>query len=139
MTPANPARKYKVASVSCGRDHTLALLDDGKVIGWGGDGSGRIPSGMPEYCTTPAPTRPVEVLLRDPVTAVAAGYGLSLGIVGAGMGMFIGLLFVRYINEIADLLGVTEGTVKIHVSAVMRALNVSNRAEAALIAAGRKR
>ncbi len=42
-------------------------------------------------------------------------------------------------REIADLLGVTEGTVKIHVSAVMRALNVSNRAEAALIAAGRKR
>lgn len=42
-------------------------------------------------------------------------------------------------REIAELLGVTEGTVKIHVSAVMRALNVSNRAEAALIAAGRKR
>ena len=47
-------------SISCGRDHTLALLTTGKVIGWGGDGSGRIPSGMPEYCTTPAPTRPVE-------------------------------------------------------------------------------
>ena len=32
-------------------------------------------------------------------------YGLSLGIVGAGVGMGIGLLFVRYINEIADFLG----------------------------------
>ena len=32
-------------------------------------------------------------------------YGLSLGIVGAGVGLGIGLLFVRYINEIADLLG----------------------------------
>ena len=33
------------------------------------------------------------------------GYGLSLGIVGAGVGLVIGLLFVRHINEIADLLG----------------------------------
>ena len=32
---------YDVASVSCGRDHTLALLATGKAIGWGGDGSGR--------------------------------------------------------------------------------------------------
>ena len=61
------AERFDVAAVSCGRDHTLALLAAGKVIGWGGDGSGRIPSGMPEYCTTPAPTRPVEVLLREPL------------------------------------------------------------------------
>ena len=80
MTPANTARKYMVATVSCGRDHTLALLADGKVIGWGGDGSGRVPSGAPEYCTTPAPKRAVEVLLREPVTAIAAGYGVSLGV-----------------------------------------------------------
>ncbi len=80
MTPTKVSEKYTVTSVSCGRDQTLALLDNGKVIGWGGDGSGRIPSASPEYCTTPAPTRSVEVLLREPVTAVAAGYGLSLGI-----------------------------------------------------------
>lgn len=42
-------------------------------------------------------------------------------------------------RRIADLLGVTEGTVKIHVSAIIRAMNVNNRAEAALLAAGRKR
>jgi lipoprotein-releasing system permease protein len=36
-------------------------------------------------------------------------YGLSLGIVGAGVGMVIGLLFVKYINEIADLLGRATG------------------------------
>ena len=35
--------------------------------------------------------------------------GLSSGIVGAGVGMGIGLLFVRYINEIADLLGRVTG------------------------------
>ena len=32
-------------------------------------------------------------------------YGLSLGVVGSGVGMILGLLFVRYINAIADLLG----------------------------------
>lgn len=32
-------------------------------------------------------------------------YGLSLGIVGAGLGMILGLLFVCNINEIAELLG----------------------------------
>ena len=30
---------------------------------------------------------------------------MSLGIVGASVGLGLGLLFVRYINEIADLLG----------------------------------
>ena len=32
-------------------------------------------------------------------------YGVSLGVVGAGVGLGIGLLLVRYINEIADILG----------------------------------
>ncbi len=31
-------------------------------------------------------------------------YGLSLGLVGSGVGLAIGLLFVVYINKIADLL-----------------------------------
>lgn len=39
------------------------------------------------------------------ILSIFLGYGLSLGIVGAGVGLGIGLLFVRYINEIADLLG----------------------------------
>ncbi len=37
------------------------------------------------------------------------GYGLSLGMVGSGVGMLIGLLFVIYINPIADLLGTVTG------------------------------
>lgn len=36
-------------------------------------------------------------------------YGLSLGMVGAGVGMGIGVLFTVYINEIADLLGKLTG------------------------------
>ena len=36
--------------------------------------------------------------------SIFLGYGLSLGLVGSGVGMVLGLLFVRYINEIADVL-----------------------------------
>ena len=43
------------------------------------------------------------------VMSIFLGYGLSLGIVGAGVGMVSGLLFVKYINEIADLLGRVTG------------------------------
>ncbi len=39
------------------------------------------------------------------VMGIFLGYGLSLGIVGAGAGMLLGLVFVTNINEIADLLG----------------------------------
>ncbi len=38
------------------------------------------------------------------VLSIFLGYGLLLGGVGAGVGMIGGLLFVEYINEIADLL-----------------------------------
>lgn len=41
-------------------------------------------------------------------------------------------------REIAELLEVTEGTVKIHVSAIFKALNVSNRSQALLVAQGKK-
>lgn len=39
------------------------------------------------------------------VMGIFLGYGLSLGVVGSGVGTAIGLLFVRYINEIAAALG----------------------------------
>jgi lipoprotein-releasing system permease protein len=39
------------------------------------------------------------------IMGIFLGYGLSLGMVGASVGMGLGLLFVKYINEIADLLG----------------------------------
>ncbi len=43
------------------------------------------------------------------VQSIFLGYGLSLGIVGAGAGMALGLLFVAYINEIADVVGKISG------------------------------
>lgn len=39
------------------------------------------------------------------IRTIFLAYGLSLGVVGASVGLGLGLLFVRYINEIADLLG----------------------------------
>jgi len=39
------------------------------------------------------------------VMSIFLGYGLLLGMVGAGVGLVLGLLFIRHINEIADLLG----------------------------------
>lgn len=38
------------------------------------------------------------------IMGIFLSYGLSLGLVGSGVGLAIGLLFVHYINEIADLL-----------------------------------
>lgn len=42
-------------------------------------------------------------------------------------------------RQIGELLGLTEGTVKIHVSAIMKAMGVSNRSEAALMASRKRR
>ncbi len=39
------------------------------------------------------------------VMGIFLAYGLSLGLVGSGVGTVLGLLFVKYINEIADWLG----------------------------------
>lgn len=43
------------------------------------------------------------------IMGIFLGYGLSLGIVGAGVGVALGLVFVTYINEIAELLGQLTG------------------------------
>jgi DNA-binding NarL/FixJ family response regulator len=42
-------------------------------------------------------------------------------------------------RQIGELLGLTEGTVKIHVSAIMKAMGVNNRSEAALMASRKRR
>lgn len=43
------------------------------------------------------------------VMGIFLGYGVSLGVVGAGVGLALGIAFVIYINEIADLLGRVTG------------------------------
>ncbi len=42
-------------------------------------------------------------------------------------------------RQIGELLGLTEGTVKIHVSAIMKAMGVGNRSEAALMVSRKRR
>ncbi|MEN0109542.1 MAG: FtsX-like permease family protein, partial [Planctomycetota bacterium] len=43
------------------------------------------------------------------VKSIFLGFGLTLGLVGAAAGLVGGLLFVAYINQIADLLGRVTG------------------------------
>ena len=43
------------------------------------------------------------------VRGIFLGYGLSLGIVGSGVGMIAGLLFVRYINQVEYGLSLVTG------------------------------
>ena len=43
------------------------------------------------------------------VMSIFLGYGMSLGSVGTGAGIILGLIFVRFINEIADVIGMITG------------------------------
>jgi len=56
-----------------------------------------------------------------------------------GQGRVLELLAEGKSNrDIAELLEVTEGTVKIHVSAIFKAMNVTNRSQALLLAQGKR-
>lgn len=66
---------------------------------------------------------------------VADRYGLT-----ASQSRVLELLTLGKTNrQIADLLRVTEGTVKIHMSAIFKALNVSNRSQALLLVSKERR
>jgi len=43
------------------------------------------------------------------VMSIFLGYGMSLGTVGTGAGIVLGLVFIRYINQIADLVAIVTG------------------------------
>lgn len=58
-----------------------------------------------------------------------------LGLTAAQRRVFELLAQGKSNREIAELLGLTEGTVKLHVTRILRALNVSNRSQALLYAA----
>jgi DNA-binding NarL/FixJ family response regulator len=75
--------------------------------------------------------------MRDPAVRntgrgkdVAQRYGLTQG----QMRVLELLIQGKTNRQIAELLGVTEGTVKIHVSAIFKAMNVANRTQALLLA-----
>ena len=72
---------YKISTLSAGKGQTLALLESGEVLGWGGAGSGRY---LPESVDICSPLNvnqgPVYVGQSDRFSSVSAGYGVSLGI-----------------------------------------------------------
>lgn len=66
---------------------------------------------------------------RRSVESIAAQFGLT-----AAQTRVMELMVEGRTNrEIADLLGLAEGTVKVHCSAILRALNVPNRAQALVV------
>lgn len=61
------------------------------------------------------------------------------GLTGAQMRVLELLTEGKTNRQIAELLSLTEGTVKIHVSAIFKALNVTNRSQALLVASRQQR
>jgi len=76
--------------------------------------------------------------MRDAMERGQGTRGKSLadryGLTGAQVRVLELLTQGRTNRQIAQMLGVTEGTVKIHVSAIFKALNVTNRSQALLVA-----
>ncbi len=69
-----------VTAIAPGGEHTLALLEDGTVMAWGGNGYGQLGNSGAGYgSNTPVP---VEGLSE--VTALAAGANFSLALLGDG-------------------------------------------------------
>lgn len=77
---------------------------------------------LPEAKTTAQPAKRARLPASE-------RYGLT-----AAQGRVLELLAAGRTNrEIADLLGVSEGTVKVHMTAIFRALDVSSRAQALVV------
>jgi DNA-binding NarL/FixJ family response regulator len=77
---------------------------------------------MPEHCGPKSP-------MRAGLMPASERFGLT-----AAQGRVMELLAGGKTNrEIADLLGLSEGTVKVHMSAIFRALGVSSRAQALVL------
>ena len=66
---------------------------------------------------------------RRGAVSVAEQYDLS----AAQMRVLEPLIQGKTNRQISELLGLTEGTVKVHVSAILKALNVTNRSQALLL------
>lgn len=49
--------KAKIVQVACGREHTLALAEDGVVYAWGSDDDGAVAAGAGRYVTSPQVVR----------------------------------------------------------------------------------
>ena len=72
-----------VKAVSAGSFHSLALLENGTVMAWGGNGSGRLGDGMTDEEQSES-TTPVAVKVLTGVAAISAGDTHSLALLENG-------------------------------------------------------
>ena len=77
--PCPGSHLSKVEAVAGGGDHSLALLEDGTVVAWGGNASGQLGNG-----TTTASDVPVAVTGLTGVTAISASREDSLALLASG-------------------------------------------------------
>ena len=76
-----PIASYQLLQIGCGRDHALALLSSGKMMAWGGIGSGRLFDNSAEICTSPSASNgPIEINTTHKLKLVSAGFGINLGL-----------------------------------------------------------
>ena len=73
---------YEIATISGGKDQTLALLKSGEILAWGGAGSGRITPPFVDICSSfkVADAKPVFVGKLSACSHISAGYGVSLSV-----------------------------------------------------------
>jgi alpha-tubulin suppressor-like RCC1 family protein len=70
-----------IRALSAGKSQTLALLQTGEILGWGGAGSGRYSPGNIDICSPRRSNRdPVYVGQSERFSSTSAGYGVSLGV-----------------------------------------------------------
>lgn len=73
--PAKVEMEHKASDVSCGRNHTLVLTEDGKVVSFGGDRDGCTGHGSKKGNRDP---RVIQGLSDKQITQVAAGEDFSV-------------------------------------------------------------
>jgi len=72
---------YKIRAMSAGKSQTLALLESGEVLGWGGAGSGRFRSENVDICSARNTNQePIYVGQSTRFSSISAGVGVSLGV-----------------------------------------------------------
>jgi alpha-tubulin suppressor-like RCC1 family protein len=82
-TPVPVNNLSNVKAISMGRDQALALLENGTVVSWGGDGKGQLGNGAIETRND----KPSPVPGLSGVTAIAAGEEFSAAVLSTGVVM----------------------------------------------------
>lgn len=70
----------RVLGLAAGRDHSLVLGSDARLLGWGGDGTGRFPPPAGVCGAPPAAAVPVVVRTEARLRQITASAGTSLGL-----------------------------------------------------------